>query len=896
MTNIPLYMYYWGKAKKDPDSKGADYHMLPYHCLDVAAVAECWWQQSRAIRQHFVRQTGLDERKAKAWVLFFIALHDYGKWDLRFQRKAPEVLSAVNPDIGLADFPLSVRDIKDYYHGPQGLNWFYEDFKSRFSNGDDWMLEQPEDWELWQPWLAAVAGHHGDIPDLDLEKAKLPLLCEGADPLFHKARLDWVGALEQIFLIPAGLSLKENPPAMDDKSIIFLAGFCSVCDWLGSSDFFDYDPEPQISVEALRRWYLGRFKNAEYALQSAGMKSHIHPEPAIEKLLGAEAKPRQVQTLVSDLPLEQSLTLIEASTGSGKTEAALAYAWRLMDAGLADSIVFALPTQATANAMYDRLENAARQIFSNETNLILAHGRARYHEGFIDLKKSSTPKTVQGQEEAWVQCSEWLAQSRKRVFLGQIGVCTVDQVLVSVLPVRHKFVRGFGIGRSALIIDEVHAYDSYMYGLMSGVLEQQKACGGSVILLSATLPAMQKQSLARAWKAEQHSENEDYPLITSYTSTKSNAFDLQLQPEQRPATTTVEIELLVSENLLPNKDLLVRITQAVKQGAQVCLICNLVDVAQQVYQMLREEFEQSSELKANQIDLFHSRFRFCDRQDKEEKVINLFGDKPYPVNARDKGHLLIATQVVEQSLDLDFDWLITQLCPVDLLFQRMGRLHRHERDRPAGFERKVCTVLVPETLDYGLHELIYGNSRVLWRTHELLKKAIQSGAGIEFPFAYRNWIEQVYCDEEWEVEPESVKKSYAEYMKEEYASHITAKQLMNSSMNSLSDNDANISVLTRDAEMSLNVLPFFINDNGNRCLLDGQSLPSADDLTWWEQISINTVPVPHSWGKHGKGLPEPDQDGLIWLEMQKESICFHNQWQQWTYTYTCDSGFQRNAV
>ncbi|PID42914.1 MAG: CRISPR-associated helicase/endonuclease Cas3 [Gammaproteobacteria bacterium] len=892
MTEVPDYFKYWGKARKHPQATGDEYHLLPYHCLDVAAVAECWWQQSRAIPQHFVGQTGLNEEKAKAWVLFFIALHDYGKWDLRFQRKAPDTFRAVNPDIGLADFPLSVRNIKDYYHGPQGLNWFYEDFKSRFSNGDDWMVDQPEDWELWRPWLAAVAGHHGDIPCC--EDAGLPSLCKDAEPLFHNARIDWVNTLEQLFLTPADLSLKENPPVMDDKSIFFLAGFCSVCDWLGSSDFFDYDAEPQISVEALRRWYLGRFKKAERALQSAGMKSHIHREPAIEKLLGVHAKPRQIQVLVDDLPLEQGLTLIEASTGSGKTEAALAYAWRLMDAGLADSIVFALPTQATANAMYDRLERAARHIFSNQTNLILAHGRARYHEGFIDLKKSSTPKTVQGQEEAWVQCSEWLAQSRKRVFLGQIGVCTVDQVLVSVLPVRHKFVRGFGIGRSVLIIDEVHAYDSYMYGLLGGVLEQQKACSGSVILLSATLPARQKEVLARSWKAEQHSENEDYPLITSYTSAESKTFDLQIQPEQRPKSTTVDIELLACKSLLPDNDLLSGITQAVIQGAQVCLICNLVDVAQNVYRKLREQFEQSGELEDSQIDLFHSRFRFCDRQSKEQKVINLFGDKPHPSDARDKGHLLIATQVVEQSLDLDFDWLISQLCPVDLLFQRMGRLHRHERDRPAGFERKVCTVLVPETPDYGLHELIYGNSRVLWRTHELLKKAIQSGVGIEFPSAYRNWIEKVYREEEWETEPKAVQESYAKYCNNAQGSYYTAKQLMNPSMNSLPDDDARISVLTRDGEMSLSVLPFYINDNGNRCLLDGQSLPSVDDLIWWEVININMVPVPHGWGKHGKGLPEPDQDGLIWLEMRKENTCFQCHWQQWVYSYTSDTGFQRN--
>ncbi|SEG52549.1 CRISPR-associated helicase/endonuclease Cas3 [Oceanospirillum linum] len=888
-----LYYRYWGKAKKDSDNESVSYHLLPYHCLDVAVVAECWWEQSSTIRNAFMTQTGLEEIKAKAWILFFIALHDYGKWDLRFQRKAPSAYAAASHGTTLGDLPLSPNDIKKYFHGPEGLNWFFSDFESRFDDGD-WLSVDSEDKDYWLPWLAAVAGHHGEIPETS-EQAKLPLLCKSAGVVFKQARMEWVNALEQLFLTPAGLSFSDNPPLIKQKSAIMLAGFCSVCDWLGSSDFFSYDDCPQSSFQGLKSWYRGRFNAAEIALKTAGLHSQVNIKPDIEKLLGENYKPRQVQALIQDLPLQQSLTLIEASTGSGKTEAALAYAWHLLDAGLADSIVFALPTQATANAMYTRLEKAANTIFCNETNLILAHGRSRYHEGFINLKQTSRTGTLQGNEEAWVQCSEWLAQSRKRIFLGQIGVCTVDQVLVSVLPIKHKFVRGFGIGRSVLIIDEIHAYDSYMYGLLGGVLEQQKASGGSAILLSATLPEYQKLALSHAWQAKPAPDNDDYPLITSYTATASTVFDLHSRPELRPESTQVEIELLSDERLLPDDNLLLRIEQAVISGAQVCLICNLVDVAQHLFQIMQVRFEQNNSLNTDQLGLFHSRFSFHDRQNKEELVVNIFGKDPDPRDAREKGHFLIATQVVEQSLDLDFDWLITQLCPVDLLFQRMGRLHRHKRTRPHGFEQQLCSVLVPEQPNYDLHELIYGNSRVLWRTHQLLEKESLSGGVIEFPQAYRLWIEAVYEEQNWDDEPSSVRLSYENFCKESDASYYCAKQLMRSSMNSLTDDDASVSVLTRDGEMSLSLVPFYINAQGEHCLLNGEPLPPQSDLTRIETINLNTVPVPHSWGKR-EALPEQDSDGLIWFEMQQNGAVLTMQYQQWRYQYTSTVGFQREQL
>ncbi len=906
---LPAYYHYWGKAKSDKDTGETSYHLLPYHCLDVAAVAVCWLKLCPNLLDRFSAITKLDHKQTQAWILFFIALHDYGKFDLRFQRKAKQAWQTVNPGLSKVPDQLNGKEIKEYHHGFAGLFWFYQDQKARFDTDqeDDYCFEENEEWEAWYSWLASVVGHHGIVPEDSEKENSSEYQLRASDELaaaFRQSRLQWLQLLEQLFLIPAGLNLSDNPPKLEtgkyqQSSATLLAGFCSVSDWLGSSDAFDYHDQPCQSLQELQNWYRNRLAIAEQALINAGLTAHIQRYQSVQRLLEKNHQPRQVQCLVDELPDNPGLTLIEAATGSGKTEAALAYAWKLLGSGLADSIVFALPTQATANAMLSRLEKAAPILFQRQTNLVLAHGRSRYQQDFINLQQACRPQTVQQKEEAWVQCGQWLAQSRKRVFFGQIGVCTVDQVLVSVLPVKHKFVRGFGVGRSVLIIDEVHAYDSYMYGLLEAVLEQQRMAGGSAVLLSATLPFQQKQQLAKVWDCTLAESQRSYPLITHCQSNKTDYFNLSPLPEQQPKKSAVGIELIKTEDLFPNQAVMKRMLDAVESGAQVCLVCNLVADAQALYQQCLDLIEQSPEINNDQCLLFHSRYLFNHRQDKEKKVLDLFGAKPNPGDARKRGHLLIATQVVEQSLDLDFDWLITQLCPVDLLFQRMGRLHRHQHNqaqRPENFQSPVCTILLPTEIDYDLHELIYGNSRVLWRTEQLLQQAVaEHGAKIKFPTSYRDWIEKVYQDGCWPQEPESVQASYQAYEDDCFSSKMLAKQLITSSMQALSDNDSNVSALTRDGEMNLTVTPVYHNAAGQNCLLDGRLLDDLDESEKPEVLNLNSVAVPKSWGNRGR-LSEPDEDGVIWLSMQhQENNCFHATINEFIYHYHADSGLTRTT-
>jgi CRISPR-associated endonuclease/helicase Cas3 len=849
----PSYYRYWGKAKRSEDQPGDDYHLLPYHCLDVAAIAATWWDASACLRNAFIGHSGVEERIYRAWLLFFVASHDLGKWDVRFQRKALECWKVWNSSYE-GRVP-STNDSRTYDHGKSGLYWFREDTL------DD--AVQPEYPDLfacldggqqleklaWYPWLEAVCGHHGYV----ISQQHLPGILLALTSEYQKlaeqdkqARHEWLAALAELFLKPQGLSLEDDPPECSP----LLAGFCSVADWLGSDQrVFQFDS----SVRELSGYFSEELlEKAREQVIRCGLISHIRPYEGVTALLAAGYAPHQLQCLVDQLPLESGLTVIEAPTGSGKTETALAYAWRLLDQGVADSIVFALPTQATANAMLDRLDKLIDKLFA-DGNLILAHGNSRFNRKYEAIRGKG--KDYQGDEEAWAQCCDWLVQSRKRIFLGQIGVCTIDQVLISVLPVKHKFVRGFGVGRSVLIVDEVHAYDAYMYGLLEAVLKAQHAAGGSALLLSATLPSQLQQALLATYQQKIPSLTA-YPLIAWAPVHSGVVKHFELTAAQYPATFPVFIDTCAVPDLFPDPLLLDEMVAAARNGAQVALVCNLVDVAQHIYRQLKER-----NLADIDLQLFHARFTQLDRRDKEQAVQDCFGRE----GDRSRGRILVATQVIEQSLDVDFDWLITQLCPVDLLFQRLGRLHRHKREfRPAGFSQPCATVLLPDGDGYGSHGCIYGNTLVMWRTEQLLRALGERP--LLFPDAYRQCIESVYQPELTGDEPEWVALGLEKWQQENAVSRMSAQQMLKWAENtSLSDEDDMVRAVTRDGEMSLTVIPY-LDYSSVRHLINGVIIETCDDHALAEALALNRVMVPNSWSNR---LPAPvDDNGLYWLQMQ----------------------------
>lgn len=876
--DMKSYYRYWGKADKESDR----YHLLVYHCLDVAAVTAVWWDASPAIRRSFCVAAQYGEKAMRGWLLFFVALHDYGKFDLRFQRKVPLIWQVISPLAGQGLSLPTKADSLAYRHGESGLSWCKQDILALLGGveqSDSLFLDEPAQWQAMKPWIEAVTGHHGHIRAAEsVTESRLPLVTDArfaeAD---STARHAWLLELEKLFLLPAGLSLADNPPAPSPM----LAGLCSVADWLASrcDESNSSFRQEQESLGEYFKWKVTEDVRRVFAY--SGIVGTARSFSGIMSLLPESATPSPLQGRVERLPLAPGLTIIEAPTGSGKTEAALAYAWRLLAAGLADSLIFALPTQATANAMLGRLEKLAGKLFEDSPNLLIAHGSARFNKAFAQLKRRGLED--EGEPDGWAQCGAWLAESRKRVFLGQIGVCTIDQALISVLPVKHRFVRGFGLGRSVLIVDEVHAYDAYMYGLLEEVLRQQRLAGASAILLSATLPAGQKLQLCNAWQSGEEGSNDTvapYPLI-SWTGAHE-AHSLALEDDEQPEPIEVRTECLRLDDLKPDEELLLRIIKAAEGGAQVAVICNLVGDAQQVAQSLRE-------MSAMPVDLFHSRYRFKDRQGIEGRIISRYG----PKGLRCQGSILVATQVVEQSLDVDFDWLITQLCPADLLFQRMGRLHRHRRDsRPAGFAKPVCTVLLPADDDYGYTGKIYANTRVLWRTEQKLAAAPEGR--IRFPAAYRAWIEAVYQDEPWVDEPDPITRAAEQFCDDLLVSRYKALQQINSAINPLPDTNETVASVTRDGEMSLTVIPY-IDAGQGRQLLDGEAVAGLGEYQRAEVLTMNSIGVPGRWAHWLADVTEKDEEGRYWLEMDQDEEGFVMERGKLILRYHRDTGLERTT-
>jgi CRISPR-associated endonuclease/helicase Cas3 len=382
-----------------------------------------------------------------------------------------------------------------------------------------------------------------------------------------------------------------------------------------------------------------------------------------------------------------------------------------------------------------------------------------------------------------------------------------------------------------------------------------------------------------AWTAlsKQAETKSPYPLVT-WTSGNVTTH-LKLDPPQLPDEISIKIEPMSADYMMPDEDLLQRMIATAEAGAQVAVVCNLVDVAQRLARKLRG-------LASAPVDLFHARYCYRDRQEKELEAIQRFG----PKGQRKEGRILVATQVIEQSLDVDFDWLITQLCPVDLLFQRIGRLHRHvRRSRPTGFEKPLCTILLPAGGDYGLHGLIYANTRVLWRTATMLLAAQAKDGKIVFPDAYRTWIEPCYREEAWGNEPEEVEKGYEKFKSEiEEIQRYKARFMVESAMNPFADTDEHVTAVTRDGEMNLIVVPFCQSAKG-KMLMDGTIFELQDEYGRLECLALNSIGVPKSWRRY---FEEPNE-GRCWLEMKKDGEGYMGRSKNVTFRYRKDTGLEK---
>lgn len=642
----------WGKAQPKRGS-AEPAHPLLCHLIDVMAVGR--HLMTDILPTATVRRLGLGggaaDDGALATLSLLIALHDLGKATPAFQIKQASVARALNKRNFDFNQPDSAR-----HHGAAGVPLVAETLRARFG------LDEP----MAHPAARAVCAHHGSFPS-DEETEKVGPRERGQRPAWNQARQAIVEAIAKA----AGMSDRTliALPADDWAFYLLLAALTSVADWIGSMvEYFPYAAAPSSLEE-----YVGRADaSAVRALRQVGIR-HA-PEPlaqSFRELFGKEPWPLHIACEeIAPALREPSLILIEAPMGEGKTEAALLLADALVVQAGQGGLFVGLPTQATANQMLGRVGAFITKFGEGRKNLQLAHGNAFNGAAISGIYDEDGDHDVNhhGHNEADVIAEQWFARA-KRALLSTFAVGTVDQALLGVLPVRHSFVRLFGLAGKTVVLDEVHAYDTYTSTLIDRLIEWLHALGASVLLLSATLPSYRRQKLIDAFGKPRLEESAAaaYPRLSIVTAGAARTIGFAA----RAANRRVQLESLPDDHDAVARALADRIVD----GGCAGWICNTVQRAQGAYEAI-ERLRKAGRLAADTaVLLVHARFLAVHRRLREEQIKNWLG----PDGTRPQRAIVIGTQVLEQSLDLDFDVLATDLAPIDLVLQRAGRLHRHQR-------------------------------------------------------------------------------------------------------------------------------------------------------------------------------------------------------------------------
>ncbi|MBF0368982.1 MAG: CRISPR-associated helicase Cas3' [Magnetococcales bacterium] len=743
--NFEPFYHYWSKAREE------GVHLFPYHALDAAAVGRLLVEALPRWSQTLAQLSGLSLERLPDWISFLFSIHDLGKLSSHcFQNKVPDAylrLTSKPPPPAPGFVPR--HDFLGWYLWneipfPNRQKGLVEAWLAPMADAKKADLEDLI--SLMNPWVLPIFGHHG-LPPREANTADSSLW-QTRD---RDVALAFVQAMAQRFL-PDGLPFDSDALHFDDNLDRFkhaswlLAGGMVMADWLGSNSRWFSPTDQPMALD--HYWHGIALPNAKTALEQSGLIPAIsRPAQGLVGLYPGLTTPSPMQQAVEALSLTDAplLAILEDVTGGGKTEAAIVLAQRIMAQGRADGIYFALPTMTTANAIHARVQPIVHKFYEQDGPkpvILLTHGKSHLYEE--KLTKAAPPP---GEEESQAQANLWLRDSRKKGLLAHVGVGTLDQALMGILPLKHQSLRLLGLANKVLIVDEVHACDQYLLELLQRLLAFHAAHGGSAILLSATLPRGMRAELIEAFargrslaegrdqnRPDSPPQNTSYPLLTTSLGGAliEEPVACQERLHHRVECVSLDTEAAVFDHL----------THAAEAGGCACWIRNSVDDAREAYSALRQR------LGGDRVHLFHARFALADRMDIEQRILTRFGKDSTLDNRR--GQVVVATQVVEQSLDIDFDAMVSDLAPADLLIQRAGRLQRHERGvRPGGLVKRLG-VLMPsleEPVDEGWYARLFPRGAYVYPHHGRLYLTawwLSKNGGFSIPGDARDWIESVY--------------------------------------------------------------------------------------------------------------------------------------------------------
>lgn len=587
---------------------------------------------------------------------------------------------------------------------------------------------------------SVVGAHHGK-PSAEQEKTfDYKSHLEAYSLNYYASQKSIWNSIQLVFLERAlklcGYASVSELPTLSNCAQMLLSGLLIQSDWIASNQYYfpliseECDESENIypvrSLQALKRtalpsiWHINTESiNNEHCFQNRfGFSPNLLQKASVE---------------VSQKAFSPGLLIIEAQMGLGKTEAALASAEILAAKSGCGGIFFGLPTQATSNGVFPRIVKWSQQVSKDSAHSIrLVHGMAEFNDEYQALFKGSAIVS-EDDGESGVIANSWFS-GRKQALLADFVVGTVDSALMSALEQKHVMLRHLGLCGKTVIIDECHAYDAYMSHFLLRMLQWLGAYKVPVILLSATLPAEKKRQMVQAYLYPYKSlltkkidlpKTNAYPLITWACENKAE----QTPVENNEPFKTVEI-IPLEGNELANV-----LRDKLSGGGCAGIIVNTVKRAQKIAESLKTEFPQK------RVHVYHAQFVAQDRADREKTLLTMIGKDSTPEQRNNT--IIVGTQVLEQSLDIDFDFLITDLCPMDLLLQRIGRLHRHKRCRPEILKNPICMVLKADEDTEQSSKSIYGE----WLLKQTLKHLPRQ---IQLPLDIPKLVDHVYaapCDD-----------------------------------------------------------------------------------------------------------------------------------------------------
>jgi CRISPR-associated endonuclease/helicase Cas3 len=746
------------------------YHLLAYHSLDVAAVGKLMLEQNLFGTDAVIARLTDDKAAFIDFFTYALALHDVGKFACGFQslrQFESDHLAAIDDS-----YSYNVR------HDSLGYVLWRETLEAvllaDFSGDQGWALADSMD-----VMIKLVTGHHGTPPN-EMKNSQLIALRYYFKDEDIDAAKQWLSACQ--FLrperLPDFLFDEDQLPLLKSLSWVF-AGITILADWLGSDQtIFTYQEHP---VPLPTYWQSDAIPKAQKKLIKDGYGTTVKLAnfDKVKTLIPYIEHPTPLQEYcrVCDLDTGPQLFMLEDVTGAGKTEAALILAQRLLSENgttgtrEGSGLYIALPTMATSNAMFERMEEVYQHFFCGEKtpSLVLAHGARHLSKRFTDmigLTEQPQDQNYQTDEQSatgW--CNYWFVDNRKKSLLADVGVGTVDQALLGVLPARHQSMRLLGLSQKVLIIDEVHSYSTYESRLIQALIKFHTSLGGTTILLSATMPYLLRQELVKAYAAGLSvqlpliSKNADFPWVSQLGM--NIGLNEQAVESRACVSRTVKVNYQTNE-----ADIWQLIESSLAQGKSVCWIKNTVNETIECFD------EANSRLAgiATKITLFHSRFCMADRIDTETMVLEQFGK--HSTAEKRQGQLLISSPILDQSLDVDMSIMISDVAPMDVLIQRLGRCCRHLRNADESLIKPVTDQTKdgrgqamlylhgPEFTDTPAKDwlsefssgtqAIYKDTLRIWLT----VKTLQAEQAITMPGKARHLIESVYGPEVIEDTPQ----------------------------------------------------------------------------------------------------------------------------------------------